>query len=336
MATPAVGTRWRSVLVLEGVETDDGRLIEPGALDWRDLPLTLMAMQVTGPGGHEGAEVAGRIDQIARNTTRGEVVGEGVFDGGEFGQEIERQVGEEVLRGVSVDLAIREYELRSQQTGAEVDPFEDLAEDDRVLFVVTDASIMGATVCPFPAFADAHIELLASGEDQPYTHARVVMPFQLLAIDEPMALEEGEQGLADGSLGDTIRVLFADTSTMGSTARGYHFSAQVPVAAFEAIYRDLVEGADLLSQQVLALGARPVVGLQEILDLRTFGDGSDAVATFDMAASLRQQNESLLRSLNAAFVEAVGAEQPGVADVLARRIERHQRWGVLLRGLMAA
>lgn len=297
--------------------------------------MTLMAMQVTGPGGHEGAEVAGRIDSIARNSQRGEVIGEGIFDGGEFGQEIERQVGEEILRGVSVDLAIREYELRGA-SGQEIEDLFDVEEDERVIFAITDASIMGATVCPFPAFADASIELLASGEDEPYTSARILMPFNLIAVDEPLALEEGEEGLVEGSLGETLRRLFADTCTMGSTARGYSSASQVPESTFEGIYRDLISGADQLASQVVVVGARPVIGLEEVVSLRSFSDGSDAVATFDMAATLRQQNEQLLRALNAAFVEAAAGEQPGIADVLSRRIERHQRWGVLLRGLMAA
>ena len=184
----STGTRWRSVLVLEGVETDDGRLIVPGALEWRDLPLTLMGMTVTGPGGHEGAEVAGRIDTITRNDRTGEVIGEGVFDSGEFGAEITRMVGDEVLRGVSVDLAIREFEIRGEDgeaLGDDADPFT----EDRVIFAVTDASIMGATVCPFPAFADAHIELLASGgPDALIDRARFVFgPITLVADGGPAA-----------------------------------------------------------------------------------------------------------------------------------------------------
>lgn len=292
-------------------------------------------MDTTSAGGHEGARLAGRIDQIARNSARGEVVGEGVFDAGEFGSEIERQVGEEMLTGVSVDLAIREYELRGANGQVADDPY-DVGEDERIIFAVTDASIMGATVCPFPAFADASIELLASGEDEPYTHARILMPFNLIAVDEPLALEDGEQGIVAGALGERLRGLFADTATMGSTARGYTSAAQIPVPTFEGIYRDLIEGADQLSSQIVVVGAAPVIGLEEVISLRSFSDGSDAVATFDMAAALRQQNEQLLRSLNEAFVEATAGEQPGVADVLSRRIERHQRWGVLLRGLMAA
>jgi hypothetical protein len=179
------GTRWRSVLVLEGVETDDGRLIDPGALDWRDLPLSLMAMTDTGPGGHEGASVAGRIDDIARNVKTNEVIGEGIFDSGDFGLEIERLVRDEMLTGVSVDLAIREFELRGEdgQVLGEDALFDD---DGKVVFAVTDASIMGATVCAFPAFADASIELLASGEGIPFDRARVTAPFALRAVDGPL------------------------------------------------------------------------------------------------------------------------------------------------------
>ncbi len=149
--------RWRGVLVLEGVETDDGRLIEAGALEWRDLPIPLMSMVETGPGGHEGARLAGRIDKIER--VGAEVIGEGVFDSGEWGHETARLVGEEMLRGVSVDLAIREFETQ----GEDGEPAEMDGGESRVVFAVTSASIMGATVCPFPAFADASIALLADG-----------------------------------------------------------------------------------------------------------------------------------------------------------------------------
>lgn len=334
-AATVTGTRWRSVLVLEGVETDDGRLIDPGALDWRDLPLSLMAMDATGPGGHEGARLAGRIDTITRNTMTGEVVGEGVFDSSEFGVEIARLVSEEMLTGVSVDLAIREFEIRGQD-GGEVDPLEELFGDEQAIFAVTDASIMGATVCPFPAFADASIELLASGEDGPIREARFLMQFVPVVVDpEELALEDGEQSLADGGLVETLRVLFSDTATMGASARGFALNA-AQTATFAAIYRDLVEGTDAIGEQVLALGGQNPVGLVEIVALRTFEDAADNPNEALQASSLFAQNLSLLGSLNAAFIEATAAEQFGIADVLSKRIERHQRWSVQLRGLMAA
>ena len=107
---------WRAVLIVEGEETADGRIIDPGAIDWRPLPLTLMAMIETDEG-HDGAMVAGRIDAIYRDMTmfddgRTAIVGEGVFDTGEYGMDIARLVADQTLRGVSADLGSVEIQLR--------------------------------------------------------------------------------------------------------------------------------------------------------------------------------------------------------------------------------
>jgi hypothetical protein len=160
---------WRALLAIEGQATEDGRIIDVGALSWRDLPLSLMAMDETGPGGHEGAAVAGRIDTITREGN--ELWGTGVFDTGEFGQKVCRMVGEQTLRGNSVDLAVLAYEYRNADTG-EVLTDEQLmdaffGEDIPILFAVTEGVIMASTVCPTPAIAGAEI-MLASGRDWGY------------------------------------------------------------------------------------------------------------------------------------------------------------------------
>jgi 2'-5' RNA ligase len=155
---------WRALLAIEGQATEDGRIIDVGALTWRDLPLSLMAMDETGPGGHEGAQVAGRIDTITREGN--EIWGTGGWDSGEFGQKVCRMVGEQTLRGNSVDLAVLAYEYRNADTG-EVLTDEQLmdaffGEDIPILFAVTEGVIMASTVCPTPAIAGAEI-MLASG-----------------------------------------------------------------------------------------------------------------------------------------------------------------------------
>jgi 2'-5' RNA ligase len=154
---------WRALLAIEGQATEDGRIIDVGALTWRDLPLSLMAMDETGPGGHEGAQVSGRIDTIERQGA--EIWGSGVFDTGEFGQKICRMVGEQTLRGNSVDLAVLAYEYRNAETGEALSD-EELMDaffgDIPILFAVTEGVIMASTVCPTPAIAGAEI-MLASG-----------------------------------------------------------------------------------------------------------------------------------------------------------------------------
>ncbi len=177
---------WRSDLAFEGMATEDGRYILAGALSWRELPLTLMAMTVTSEGGHEGAFVAGRIDAMAKEKRDGgttAVVGTGVFDTmGEDGAEVARLVADETVRGVSVDLAINDYAFRDPETGELIEPDEmDESDMERAYFgelqmAVRDATIMAATVCPTPAFADARIAVTASGQRV----LRITSPLEIL------------------------------------------------------------------------------------------------------------------------------------------------------------
>lgn len=183
--TPPAGASneigWQAIFVPEGSLTDDGRAFAPGSLSWRELPLSLMAMtETSAQGGHDGAVLAGRIDRIWREGNL--VMAEGVFDKGEFGAEVARMVGDQTLRGLSVDTAIHEFEVGPRSdyftddgewrtetpTRAEGDDpqladllFGDESEDR--IFVVTSAVIGMATVCPFPAFAGASVSLVASG-----------------------------------------------------------------------------------------------------------------------------------------------------------------------------
>jgi hypothetical protein len=95
-STNAGQLRWEAIFFPEGEPTDDGRVMDPGAVDWRDLPLSLMAMTETGPGGHQGAAIAGRIDNIWREGDL--VMGSGIFDDSEFGSEIARLVDDRATR----------------------------------------------------------------------------------------------------------------------------------------------------------------------------------------------------------------------------------------------
>lgn len=182
------GVAWEATFVPEGVLTDDGRAFAPGSLTWRDLPLTLMAMiNTSAEGGHDGALVSGRIDNIWREGNL--IKASGMFDNGEYGSDIARMVGDGTLRGLSVDIAIHEAEVGPRSdyfnedgTWREDAPVGQVEEqtvadmlfggedDSPPVFVVTKGVIGMATVCPFPAFADASIALIASGAGLRYTH----------------------------------------------------------------------------------------------------------------------------------------------------------------------
>lgn len=176
----AVGAAWSGVVAQEGVDTGDGRRIAEGALNWRELPLTLMAQHTTPDfGGHAEAQIAGRIDTLQRSGS--DIVGGGIFDTGEWGTETQRMVTDGMLKGISIDLAVNEAEVVPPEN-----PVDEMDEMFGGTLIVLDGTILGATVVAFPAFENASIAIVAGAamrlsrfrrDDEGRAVASFYMPF---------------------------------------------------------------------------------------------------------------------------------------------------------------
>lgn len=170
--TPAPDGRWEGVIAREGEMTGDGRLIEAGALRWDDLPIPLR-VAFKDVGGHDGAEVCGRIETIERRDG-GDIYATGTFDlGSAVGTEAFRQVSERMSNGVSIDTDDVTFRIMARADVPEADdpsPSEDDAEPDpdgRVkvaamsssdeLTVIESARLRAATLVAVPAFAAARV-----------------------------------------------------------------------------------------------------------------------------------------------------------------------------------
>lgn len=201
--------QWEGILALEGHETGDRRYLMPDGIEERELPLTLM-VQTVNEEGHEGSEVGGRIDSVWRITpdeAREQdyklddvpdeavvIMASGIFDNSEFGNEAARMVDDEVLRGISIDLATTEALLLDPETHepVETDGMDllDMLFGDYVQGI--KGNIMGATVVPFAAFEEAVIRTLtASGSKSalslffPYG-LKITRPSALIAAAAPL------------------------------------------------------------------------------------------------------------------------------------------------------
>ena len=147
------------MLIPEGVESGDGRIIKEGALTTRDLPLPLLWQIQTGDG-HNGSVVVGRIDSIDR-IEGGLGNAKGMFDSGEWGREAERLVRGGFLRGVSADLS--DFEASAIDFD---DPDDELSSDEdgatkigNPKLRIDSAKVIACTVVAKPAFGQASIEL---------------------------------------------------------------------------------------------------------------------------------------------------------------------------------
>lgn len=165
------------VLVIEGMDTSDGRYLEPGSLTHRALPLSLLASPESAHGGNDpdAAVLVGRIDTLTRTPGQdvvskrtGEAFPEGTFVWSATGVmyadvtvgkfNVGDLVRRRFLRGVSVDLAGMDVEMIGDEQLADT-------ENPRRQMVAKSAEIAAATLVCIPAFGDAYVEL--AGELEP-------------------------------------------------------------------------------------------------------------------------------------------------------------------------
>lgn len=173
--TSAPDGRWEGVIAREGEMTGDGRLIEDGALRWDDLPIPLR-VAFKDVGGHDGAEVCGRIETVERRDG-GDIYATGTFDlGSAVGVEAYRQVSEQMSNGVSIDTDDVTFRIMAKadivaddvaDSGNGEDSEGGADPDGRVqvaamsssdeLTVIESARLRAATLVAVPAFATARV-----------------------------------------------------------------------------------------------------------------------------------------------------------------------------------
>lgn len=204
----------RGVLVIEGTQTGDGRVIAEGALSWADLPLPLGWLQAEQHGDMlSGATQVGTIDTIERNGN--EIAWTGTLDDGQpDGAELARRLDEGVAAsghriGVSIDPDDYELEIVAMEEQPDEVVLVSAAGDDDTPgegeVVMEDSSdaviqrfirlrIRGATACAIPAFDGAYMELADGAAEEPV---------------EPVG-EEGEAVAAGGVVRSGTTVLIGE------------------------------------------------------------------------------------------------------------------------------
>lgn len=133
-----MGRRFTTVLGRLGIPTGDGRVISPGGLTSRDLPLPL-SWQRESSDGHSGSIVVARLESI------------------EFGQDMV------LATGHMLDVS-GAWEAEELIEAGVIGPSMDLDDmtyvvDDSDRIIITSARIAGATLVSIPAFAEVSITL---------------------------------------------------------------------------------------------------------------------------------------------------------------------------------
>lgn len=216
---------WEGVIAREGEQTGDGRLIEDGALRWDELPIPLR-VAFKDVGGHDGAEVCGRIETVERREG-GDIYATGTFDlGSAVGMEAYRQVSEQMSNGVSIDTDDVTFRIMARADLVAVDddatPEPETDAEGRVkvatmsssdeVTVIESARLRAATLVAVPAFASARV----------YAAGQVPTPA------EPSESGENADSEAD----------FARSEDADPLNRDALIAAAIPTAPPEAWFKD--------------------------------------------------------------------------------------------------
>ena len=132
--------------------TNDGRLLRDTGFDSRELPLTFSAMTATQHGEPGRAEAVGHIDYMEVYDD-GRVRGKGWLMDSQHARNMGRMVQTKVLRGNSVELSVRDYEVDFDM------------EAMKLLIDFTDYQISATTLVANPAMEGCYVELGDPGFD---------------------------------------------------------------------------------------------------------------------------------------------------------------------------
>lgn len=178
-SVPGGERSWEGPLGFEGLTTSDRRYLMPGEIGERDLPLPL-AVQTVSAEGHEGSQVAGRIESIRRipmsefdraeefgldgvPDTATVIFGSGVLDGSPAAEEGARMI--ENGAGVSLDITRDRMAVLDESTLEEIPEEEvDLAKALSGEYVTgIGGKIGGATIVMISAFEQSAIRFVEDG-----------------------------------------------------------------------------------------------------------------------------------------------------------------------------
>ena len=131
--------------------------------------------------------------------------------------------------------------------------------------------------------------------------------------------------------------LLSDTVSFYFRAHGYHWNVKGQDFSqfhelFGEIYADAYGSIDPLAENILKLGYKAPFNLGEFMSMRSIQD-SEGVAMTPQAltADLARANDVLIDELKAAFDVVEAANEQGIADFLAGRIDSHMKWAWQLK-----
>ena len=129
-----------------------------------------------------------------------------------------------------------------------------------------------------------------------------------------------------------LKELQANTFQMYAQAHGYHWNVEGMMfkelhAFFLEIYEDVFDAIDPIAENLRKLDVYAPFGAAAWLRNATVSiNDLENLSAVQMLTELQQTNEMLINLLLQTFTLADAANQQGIANFIAERIDKHQFW----------
>lgn len=140
-------------------------------------------------------------------------------------------------------------------------------------------------------------------------------------------------------LDDTLKVLYSSNFAYFVKAFGFHHNIEGPEFPqyhefLKNLYLDVYESLDTIAELIRQLDSYAPGSLSRFIELSKIPDQTKIPRAELMIAELQQDNETILNMWKAAFPIAEEANEQGIADFIASRIDAHGKWGWQLRSIL--
>ena len=142
-----------------------------------------------------------------------------------------------------------------------------------------------------------------------------------------------------GALASALSRLLGDVVTFKFMAHGAHWDVEGPNfpqyhALFGAIYDDADESVDPIAENIRKIGAVPPSSLADFVAVRSLDDYPATTDAIALLSHVADANDALLRVFAVAFDAATAANEQGIANFIAERLDAHEKWRWQLRATL--
>jgi len=128
-----------------------------------------------------------------------------------------------------------------------------------------------------------------------------------------------------------IKLMQANAFIFYTKAHGYHWNVEGILFNqfhdfFKEIYEDVWASVDEYAEWLRRLGAYAQFDIMEIFETSNLEYDMVINSPIDMLSTLGASNDKLIEDLNIGFASAIQANEQGLANFIAERIDQHQKF----------